>query len=152
MAKIQKPTLGPVIKMDDVSEAIKILDDCKIMIVGQYTDDPALPTQIDGVQKLADAFEKLEPSKKVNLQDAQGQEVKETLRFKQLEDFTVEGLINQSPFLSDLDSQREDYQTLSKRLSTNTIFQKALADPTAKQALLEAMKAMIQDIEKADAP
>jgi hypothetical protein len=148
---VQKPVLGPVIKMDDVSQAIKILDDTKIAIVGQYTDEPMMPTKIEGVQKLADAFDKLAPTKEVTLQDAQGQEVKQTLAFKQLEDFTVKGLLRQSALLSDLNGQKEDYQVLLQRLTTNTVFQKALTDPAARQALMEVMRAMLQDLAKADA-
>jgi hypothetical protein len=59
-------------------------------------------------------------------------------------------MIEQSGFLQELKGKEDDFQTMIKRLMTNKVFQKLLADPAGKAAFLEALMAMIAELDAID--
>lgn len=147
---IEKPQLGGVIIDEGTSEAIKLLHDNKTAIVSKFTSDSMSQAPVEGIQKLQEAFDHFQPQVDITHTTEEGQEVNETLNFTSLSAFTVKGMIEQSGFLQELKGKEDDYQTLIKRLMTNKVFQKLLADPAGKAAFLEALNAMIVELDDVD--
>ncbi|MFN3380544.1 MAG: hypothetical protein ACK41O_13885 [Runella zeae] len=147
---IEKPQLGGVIIDEGTSEAIKLLHDNKTAIVSKFTADSMSQAPVEGIQKLQDAFDHFQPQVDITHTTEEGQEVNETLNFTSLSAFTIKGMIEQSEFLQELKGKEDDYQTLIKRLMTNKVFQKLLADPAGKAAFLEALNAMIVELDDVD--
>ncbi|MDF7820361.1 hypothetical protein P1X15_22255 [Runella sp. MFBS21] len=147
---IEKPQLGGVIIDEGTSEAIKLLHDNKTAIVSKFTADSMSQAPVEGIQKLQEAFDHFQPQVDITHTTEEGQEVNETLNFTSLSAFTVKGMIEQSGFLQELKGKEDDYQTLIKRLMTNKVFQKLLADPAGKAAFLEALNAMIVELDDVD--
>jgi len=73
---------------------------------------------------------------------------KEKLSFSNLGDFGKNGIINQSDFLKDLDTEKEQYIKIVKQLKTNKILRAALADPESKQALLDSLQSLISELQE----
>ncbi|MEZ4905201.1 MAG: hypothetical protein R2822_27345 [Spirosomataceae bacterium] len=147
---IEKPQLGGVVIDEGTSEAIKLLHDNKTAIVNKFTADSMSQAPVEGIQKLQDAFDHFQPEVEVSHTTEDGSEVSETLHFTNMTAFTVKGMIEQSGFLQELKGKEDDYQTLIKRLMTNKVFQKLLADPAGKAAFLEALQAMMDELDAID--
>lgn len=147
---IEKPQLGGVVIDEGTSEAIKLLNDNKTAIINKFTADSMSQAPVEGVQKLQDAFDHFQPQVDVSHTTEDGAEVNETLNFTNMTAFTVKGMIEQSGFLQELKGKEDDFQTLIKRLMTNKVFQKLLADPAGKAAFLEALNAMIAELDAID--
>lgn len=148
---VNKPQIGGVIIPEETSEAIKFLQENKTAMVGKFTADSMSQAPVEGVQKLQDAFDTFQPEVDVTHKTEDGEEVNETLFFQNLTAFSKQGIIDQSAFLQALQSQEDNYQSLIKRLMSNKNFQKLLADPQAKQAFIDALNAMAQELDDADA-
>ncbi|MCP1385573.1 hypothetical protein GVN20_09240 [Runella sp. CRIBMP] len=147
---IEKPQLGGVVIDEGTSEAIKLLHDNKTAIISKFTADSMSQAPVEGIQKLQDAFDHFQPQVDVSHTTEDGQEVNETLNFTSMSAFTVKGMIEQSGYLQELKGKEDDYQTLIKRLMTNKVFQKLLADPVGKAAFVEALNAMIAELDDVD--
>lgn len=147
---VNKPQIGGVIIPEETSEAIKFLQENKTAMVGKFTADSMSQAPVTGVQKLQDAFDTFQPQVDVTFQSEEGQEVDETLFFQNLTAFSTQGIVDQSAFLQALQAQEDNYQSLIKRLMSNKAFQKLLADPTAKQAFIDALNVMAQELDEAD--
>jgi hypothetical protein len=147
---IEKPQLGGVVIDEGTSEAIKLLHDNKTAIISKFTADSMSQAPVEGIQKLQEAFDHFQPQVDVSHTTEDGQEVNETLNFTSMSAFTVKGMIEQSGYLQELKGKEDDYQTLIKRLMTNKVFQKLLADPVGKAAFVEALNAMIAELDDVD--
>ncbi len=74
---------------------------------------------------------------------------KEELKFHSLLDFKKEGIVNQSDFLTNLQSQQDACNSIIKKLKTNKILKTALQNPESKKNFVEALQALINEIDRA---
>ncbi|RMG22356.1 MAG: hypothetical protein D6730_16575 [Bacteroidetes bacterium] len=140
--------IGGQVRPTEASEAIADIPQNRTLLVEQLTADaPVKPEIVEGLKTVEEVFEHYQPELEVAFEDAEGGEVEETLKFKNLGDFGKKGIIAQSAFLQDLQMQQENYQQFIKFLRSNKILQKMLADPDAKAAYLAALQSMILEIE-----
>jgi len=86
----------------------------------------------------------------VAFEDDEGKITREELGFKNVGDFSINGLIAQSPFLADLKTKNEQYQKMIKQLKTNKVLKLALQDPEARKSIIETIETLIQEIEKTE--
>ncbi|GAB3894247.1 hypothetical protein [Spirosoma agri] len=147
---VNKPQIGGVIIPEETSEAIKFLQENKTAMVGKFTADSMSQAPVEGVQKLQDAFDTFQPEVDVTHETEDGEDVNETLFFQNLTAFSKQGIIDQSAFLQSLQAQEDNYQSLIKRLMSNKAFQKLLADPQAKQAFIDALNTLAQELDEAN--
>lgn len=131
-------------------EAITQISSNRTLLVQKLTSKPTKPEPITGLKTIDDVFDHFKPNVKVEFENDQGAPVKDELHFSNLGDFTKKGISDQSDFLKELDAQKENYQKFAKQLRSNKILKSALTNPDAKKAYLQALKAMIQEIENAD--
>ncbi len=147
---VNKPQIGGVIIPEETSEAVKFLQENKTAMVGKFTNDSMSQAPVEGVQKLQEAFDTFQPQVDVTHETEAGEAVNETLFFQNLTAFSKQGIIDQSAFLQALQAEEDNYQSLIKRLMSNKAFQKLLADPQAKQAFIDALNVMAQELDEAD--
>jgi len=133
----------------DANEAIQEIPQNRTLLVEQLTQDPAIKPVIQGgLTTIEDVFEHYQPEVEVEFEDSEGVESKETLNFKNLGDFGAKGITRQSDYLKGLDTEKDQYIKVVKQLKTNKILKSALADPEAKQALLDSIRALLTEIEE----
>lgn len=131
-------------------EAITQISSNRTLLVQKLTSKPTKPEPITGLKNINEVFEHFKPNVNTEFENEQGAPVKEELKFGNLGDFGKKGITEQSDFLKKLDAQKEYYQKFAKQLRTNKILKSALNNPDAKKAYLNALQAMIQEIENAD--
>ncbi len=131
-------------------EAIAQIASNKTLLVQQLTTKPTKPEPVKGLKNIDEVFQYFKPNVKVEFESEEGKPVNEELQFSNLSDFRKEGLIAQSPFLSETQTQQDIYHKIAKQLRTNKILKSALQQPEAKQAFLAAIQTLIQEIEAAD--
>ncbi len=132
----------------DASEAFADIPQNRTLMAEKLTKDaPVKPEVVHGLQTVEQVFEHFKPEINVDFEDAEGQQLKETLRFSNLGDFGTKGITGQSSFLKDNAARKEEYLKIIKQLKSNKILKTALSNPEAKQALLDAINSMVADLE-----
>jgi len=131
----------------DASEAMSEIPQNRTLMVEKLTQEPPVkPEIVEGLKSVDEVFEHFSPSVEMEFHDSEGGSRKETLKFRNLGDFGVKGITNQSEFMQNLTSQKEQNQKIIKQLKTNKLFQKALENEEQKAALLNAINALIKEI------
>lgn len=132
----------------DANEAIQEIQHNKTLLISQLTaDDPTQPEAIYGLKTPEDVFKYFRPNIDVEMETADGQTVKENVRFQNLGDFTPKNLTQQSPFLSNLNIQQEQYAKIMKQLKSNKVLRSMLENAETKDAVLQALKNLAQELE-----
>ncbi|PKA97590.1 hypothetical protein B0O79_1256 [Flavobacteriaceae bacterium MAR_2009_75] len=139
---------GTEVKLD-ANEAFADIPRNRTLLVEKLTNDPAIkPVVQDGLKTIEEVFEHFGPKVEVEFENADGVGKKEMLKFANLGDFGAKGITRQSSFLKDLATEKDQYVKVVKQLKTNKILKTAIADPEAKQALLDAIRALLTEIEE----
>ena len=132
----------------DASEAFADIPQNRTLMAEELTKDaPVKPQIVHGLQTITQVFEHYKPTVDVEFEDADGISKKETLHFGGLEDFGMKGITEQSEFLKDNATQKDEFLKIIKQLKSNKILKSALADPDAKTALLDAIHSMMAELQ-----
>lgn len=132
----------------DASEAMSELPQNRTLMVEKLTKDPPIkPEVVQGLKTIEEVFEHYKPTIEIEFSDSEGGARKETLNFKNLGDFGVKGITNQSEFLKDLTAQKEQNQKMIKQLKTNKLLRQAVEKEEYKTALLNTINALIKELE-----
>ena len=136
----------------DANESIADSPSNRTLLVQKLTDEaPVSPETVYGLQTVEDVFEHFSPSVNVEMQDDNGEDVLETMRFKNLGDFNADKLKENSAFLSKLDVEKEQNIKIARQLSSNKALLKALANPETRQAILDLLQSSLDEVNNADA-
>ena len=131
----------------DASEAFADIPQNRTLMMEKLTKDtPVKPQITHGLQTIEQVFENYKPEVEVEFTDANGSPIKEQLKFSNLGDFGVKGITEQSNYLKDITTQKDQYQKIVKQLKTNKILKTALENPEAKQAMIDSIHALIQEL------
>lgn len=131
----------------DANEAIIEIAQNRTLIAQKLTGQtPVKPEIVEGLNTIEQVFEHFKPEVKVNFEDANGATKFEELKFKNLGDFGIKGVTAQSEFLTDLQTEKEQYQKIIKQLKSNKILKAALEDQEAKEALIETIEGLINEL------
>ena len=131
-------------------EAITQISSNRTLLVQQLNSKPGKPEPVTGLKTVEEAFQHFKPSVKVTFETAEGKPVNEELKFSNLGDFGKEGMVSQSPFLGETRTQQDTYHKISKQLRTNKILKSALQTSESRQAFLQAIQAMMTEIDNAN--
>ena len=132
-------------------EAILEIQQNKTLIAQKLTTKtPTKPEIVTGLKSIDEVFEHFDPKINVVFEDNKGQSVKEELAFKNVGDFSIKGMMEQSPFLNDLKTKNEQYAKLIKQLKTNKILKLALQDADAKQSIIDSIETLINEINQSE--
>ena len=136
----------------DANESIADIPSNRTLLVQKLTDEaPVSPETVYGLQTVEDVFEHFSPSVNVEMQDDNGEDVLETMRFKNLGDFNADKLKENSAFLSKLDVEKEQNIKIARQLSSNKALLKALANPETRQAILDLLQSSLDEVNNTDA-
>ncbi|MBM6845080.1 hypothetical protein [Phocaeicola plebeius] len=131
----------------DANESIAEIPSNRTLIVQKLTDeDPSAPECVYGLQTVEDVFQRFEPTVELEHTDAEGQEVKETMTFRNLGDFGANKIKENSEFLSELDIEREQSIKIARQLTSNRALQKVIENPETRNALADVIESTIQEI------
>ena len=132
-------------------ESITEIPQNKTLIAQKLTTKtPTRPEIVTGLKNMDEVFAHFDPKINVAFEDAKGQTVKEELAFKNIGDFSINGMVNQSSFLGDLKTKNEQYKKMIKQLKTNKILKLALQDADAKKSMIDALETLINEIDQSN--
>ncbi|HCO66298.1 MAG TPA: hypothetical protein DIT04_00840 [Dysgonomonas sp.] len=147
MAMFEYGIGGNEVKID-ASEAIADIPFNRTLLVEKLTaDDPINPEKVEKLSSIEEVFAHFKPNIDVTFENEEGQEVDENFRFNSVADFTLKNMMQNSPFLRDLNSQKEFYNKIIKQLRSNKILQRALQNEETKAAFINALMALREEIE-----
>lgn len=128
-------------------EAIAEIAQNKTLFVQKLTQNPSVkPEVVKGLTSVDGVFEHFKPEVEVTYEDQEGVESKESLHFRNVGDFSKQGIINQSEFLKSLNAEKDQYMKVVKQLKSNKILKMALEDPSAKESLLESIHSLLSEL------
>ncbi len=131
----------------DASEALNEIPQNRTLIAGKLTPNtPIKPEVVEGLKTVEDIFDHYKPELKIPFEDKNGGTINETVKFNNLGDFGKKGITNNSLFLKELEIESNQYKKIIKQLKTNKILKSALQDPEAKEALIDTIDALINEI------
>lgn len=132
----------------DANEAINEIQANKTLLISQLTnEEPIQPEIVPGLKTVEDVFRHFKPNIEIEMASAQGETIRENLRFGKLDDFTPKGITRQSAFLNTLRIQQEQYTKIMKQLKSNKVLQSMLANPETKDAIINALKQVTSELE-----
>ena len=131
----------------DANESIADIPSNRTLLVQKLTDEaPVSPETVYGLQTVEDVFEHFSPSVQLEMQNDSGEDVTETMHFKNLGDFDSEKLKENSAFLSKLDVEKEQNIKIARQLSSNKALLKALANPETRQAVIDLLQSSLDEL------
>ena len=131
-------------------EAISNISSNKTLLVQKLTSKPTKVEPIKGLKTIDEVFNHFKPNLNVEFEKENGALEKEELKFNSLLDFRKEGIIDQSEFLMNLQSQQDAYNAMVRKLKTNKILKTAVENPEAKKSFIQALQALINEIDQAN--
>lgn len=132
------------------SEAIADIAQNRTMFVQKLTaDDAVKPEAVYNLTNVDQVFEHYKPQVSVEFENTDGSTKNEDLHFNNVGDFGVNNITKQSPMLSDLNFQQDQYQKIMKQMKTNKLMKSALDNPETKAAFIDALNALIQELDNA---
>ena len=135
----------------DANESIADIPSNRTLLVQKLTDDaPVSPEAVYGLQTVEEVFEHFSPSVELEMQNEKGEDVNETMTFKNLGDFNAKNIKEHREFLSRLDVEKEQNIKIARQLSSNKALLKALKDPETRQAIIDLLEASVDEIKNAE--
>lgn len=148
MAILEYGIGGNEVKVD-ASEAIANIPENRSLIVEHLTaDEPINPETVMGLSTIEEVFAHFSPNIDIEFESEDGQPVKENFKFANVADFGVKNMTENSPYLNNLNMQKEFYETLIKQLRSNKVLQRALENAESKEAFVTALTALKSELTK----
>lgn len=133
----------------ETSEAIVDISFNKTLFVQKLTDnEPLKPEKVEGLKTVEDVFEHYKPNVNIEFEDQTGASVNETISFRNLSDFSVKNMVNQSDYLSNVNVEKELSSSVIKQLKSNKTLKTTLENEETKAAFLNVLKTFIEELEK----
>jgi hypothetical protein len=120
-----------------------------LMLEKLTADDPGKAEIVEGLKNIDEVFAKYNPQVEVEFTKEDGTFQSEKLSFANLGNFGVKGITNQSNFLKDLELKKNEYAKIIKQLKSNKVLKTVLDNPDNKAAFIQALQAMVQEINDA---
>ncbi len=150
MAFLEYGVGGNEVKID-ASEAIADIPFNRTLLVEKLTaDDPLQPEKVEKLETIEDVFAHFKPNVSVDFENEEGQDVVENFKFKTVADFLIGNMTKSSPYLKELSDQKDFYNRMIKQLRSNKILQRALQNGETKAAMVEALQALLNELETYD--
>lgn len=140
---------GQEVKRDASDDVADIPQNRTLMIEKLTAQAPVKPEIVDGLKTVEEVFEHFNPQIECEFQKEDGSFVSEKLAFKNLGDFGGKGITNQSNFLNELQLEKNEYTKLVKQLKSNRQMKSLIENPETREAFLNALQALIQEIDDA---
>lgn len=146
MAILEYGIGGNEVKLD-ASESMANIPDNRSLIVEHLTsEDPISPEAVEGLKTIEEVFAHFTPNIDVEFDSEDGQPVNENFKFANVGDFSVKNMTENSPFLKNLNMQKEFYETLTKQLRSNKVLQRVLENIDSKEAFIAALTALKSEL------
>ena len=139
---------GNAVKIDASEGMADISMNRSLFVQKLSADDPVRPEAVYDLKTVDEVFEHFKPAVEVEFETADGTTKAEEVKFRKVADFKPNNMVQQSPFLQGLNSEKEEYAKLMKQLKTNKLVKNAIENPETKEAFMAALQNLIQELDK----
>jgi predicted component of type VI protein secretion system len=138
---------GNAVKMDAAEGMADIPMNRSLFVQKLTADDPVRPEAVYDLKTVEEVFEHYKPAVEVEFEQQDGSSKSEELKFRGVADFKASSMVAQSPFLQDLNAQKEEYQKLVKQIKTNKLVRNVIENPETKASFMAALQNLIQELD-----
>ena len=144
-----KPGIATTILMPEPDgEGFVEISPNKTLFIQKLTyNDPVKPEVVENLQTVEQVFAHFKPACDVEMDKEDGSTSKENFQFGGLGDFDVKSLVNQSPFLTNLNLENDAFLKILKQLKINKSLKNVIENPETKAAFINALKAMVAELD-----
>lgn len=148
MPQVKPGIATTVLAPDAVGEGFVEVSPNKTLFIQKLTgEDPIKPEIVENLQTVEDVFAHFKPNVDVELDKEDGSTAEENFKFGGLGDFDVKNLINQSPFLKNLNLENETLVKIIKQLKTNKSLKNVTENADSKAAFVNALKSLLMELD-----
>lgn len=133
----------------DANESISDIPSNRTLLVQKLTNEPSVsPEAVYDLKTVDDVFEHFSPKVNLEFQDSEGNDIKESMDFKNLGEFGAMAIRERSNFLNKLDVEAQQFNKISRQLASNRALKKALEDPETRDAMISKLEQAVLEINK----
>lgn len=148
MPQVKPGIATTILAPDPVGEGFVEISPNKTLFIQKLTNEaPIAPQIVEDLQTVEQVFDYFKPNCDVELDREDGSTMKENFRFGGLGDFDVKNLTNQSSYLKNLSLENDAFLKIIKQLKSNKSLGKVIENPETKDAFVNCLKALVQEIE-----
>ena len=137
---------GNEVKLD-ASEAIADISNNKTLLVQKLTkNDPVKPEVVYDLKTVEEVFAHFKPESEVEFEDSEGTSKTENFRFGNVGDFSPKRIVEQSKFLTGLNTEVDQYSKIAKQFKSNKVLKSIVENPETKEALTSALTALLHEL------
>ena len=150
MATVKYGVGGNEVKIEG-AEGIADIPSNRTFFATQLTKDaPPNPESVTGLETTEDVFKYYKPNLNITFETEEGQSVEENFSFTNVGDFAIDKMTEQSPFLSDLNINKDFYNQSVRELKSNKVFIRAISNPETKESIIKILESMASELEEID--
>lgn len=144
--------LGAIVKdAGDVTKTVAILsDDTTVMALQLNSEPDSVDVKPVEIKTEKQAYETFQPQIEIDLKKLDGEEESGVIKYNSLKDFDKNEIIDRTPLLNELDSQKELYGNFSDILSNDERLRTVLSNPEQKKELLELINLIIEELDNSN--
>jgi len=135
---------------EESGNKVQAINQNKTLLIDQFTDTVNEPELLQNANKIDDVFEHFKPEKEVEFEDENGSSVSETLRFRKMKDFDVDGgkgdLVKNSDFLLNVQSNIEAATKMKKKIETDKKVRDVLSNVDDREGLKATLQALLDEL------
>jgi predicted component of type VI protein secretion system len=133
----------------DTSEAFGEISPNKTLFIQKLTDnEPLRPETVEGLKTVEEVFDHYQPNVNISLARQDGSTISENLRFRNLSDFGVKKIVQQSNYLRKMNIEREMHMNIIKQLKANKTLKTTLDNEETRAAFISALKSFVKELEQ----
>jgi len=136
---------------EETGGAVNAISQNKTLYIGQFTDTVSDPELLQEASTIKDVFDNFKPKVDVEFQTETGEYVEETLSFREMKDFEINGgsgqLVQNSSFLLQTKSNIEANAKIRKQIEQNKRLRDLLAKQESKEELRNVLQNLLDELE-----
>ena len=133
------------------SEGIADIPSNRTMFTTLLTKDaPPNPELVQGLDTVDAVFNHYKPNIDITFENEERQPVQENFAFKNVGDFNIDKMTEQSTFLNDLSINKELYAQAAKQLGSNKVLKRAISDPKTRASVVTLLESMVDELKDVD--
>lgn len=151
MPQVKPGIATTILAPDPVGEGFVEISPNKTLFVQKLTNEPPVkPEIVEDLQTVEQVFDYFKPNCDVELDREDGSTLKENFAFAGLGDFDIKNITNRSDYLKNLSLENDAYLKIIKQLKSNKSLKNIIENPETKQAFVNALRALVAELDEAD--
>lgn len=150
MPQVKPGIATTILAPDPVGEGFVEISPNKTLFVQKLTNEPPIkPEIVEDLQTVEQVFDYFKPNCDVELDREDGSTLKENFAFAGLGDFDIKNITNRSDYLKNLSLENDAYLKIIKQLKSNKSLKNIIENPETKQAFVNALRALVAELDEA---